>query len=331
MSLSLEEFKERFINDLLGIHWRHWPAVGVSSHVQPEGYWTVDLEAMIVSTLTVGLHDSRLLSASLEWLIKNGQWLNLSRLKRIVRVFMKPLPGSSEPLLTPGVFKLMTDTHNKFPHKTIFSKRSDIHDSENDDVKKYEEIFSAFQIKGVVTEPKVQQPSLLQLLLRSVFGVDARVEVLIYLLLNPGGNSNSIAREVFYDQKNVYRILGRWAKAGVVTKVAGKKIGDYYLERESEWLNVLGLKEKPGYLNWVRTFLVLDQLAKALSASPWSDDEYLLSSLFRELLQEVRLIGKPLKVRVPEPDSYPGAQYLEPFGRAVLDILGGLKGNNAGR
>ncbi len=331
MSLSLKEFKERFVNDLLEIHWRHWPAAGVSSHVQSEGYWTVDLEAMIVSTLAIGLHDSRLLSASLEWLIKNGQWVNLYRLKRIVKVFLETSPGANGPVLTPGVFTLMTDTHNKFAQKTIFSKGSDTHDPESVNVKKYEEIFSVFQIKGVVTEPKVQQPPLLQLLLRSIFGVDARVEVLIYLLLNPGGNSNSIAREVFYDQKNVYRILGKWAKAGVVTKVAGKKIGDYYLERESEWLNVLGLKEKPGYLNWVRTFLVLDQLGKALSASPWSDDEYLLSSLFRDLLPEVRLIGKPLKVRVPEPDSYPGAQYLEPFGRAVLDILGGLKGNNARR
>ncbi len=33
------------------------------------------------------------------------------------------------------------------------------------------------------------------------------MEVLIYLLSNESGNSNAIAKEIFYDQKSVYRIL----------------------------------------------------------------------------------------------------------------------------
>jgi len=43
---------------------------------------------------------------------------------------------------------------------------------------------------------------------------------------------------------------------------------------------------------------VLDRLAKALSTSPWADDEYLLSSLFRDLFNEGKSIGKSLNKKV---------------------------------
>lgn len=92
MRLSLKEFKERFYNALLDIHWKHWTALGVVSHVKPERKWIIDLEPLIVSTLTIGLKDKRLLSSSIEWLIKNGEWINLSRLKRIAKVFQNDFP-----------------------------------------------------------------------------------------------------------------------------------------------------------------------------------------------------------------------------------------------
>ncbi len=84
MEASLREFKGKFYNALLDIHWKHWTALGVASHVKPEKTWIIDLEPLIVSTLAIGLQDKRLLSSSTEWLIKNGEWINLSRLKRIL-------------------------------------------------------------------------------------------------------------------------------------------------------------------------------------------------------------------------------------------------------
>jgi hypothetical protein len=112
MELSLKEFRERFYHDLIEIHWRHWSALGVSTHVKPERYWIIDLEPLIISTLAIGLRDKRLLSSSLEWLIKNGEWMNLSRLKRIMKVFAKTFPGSKEPLIHPEIFELLVDTYN---------------------------------------------------------------------------------------------------------------------------------------------------------------------------------------------------------------------------
>jgi len=112
--LSLKGFRKNFFNDLLEIHWKHWTTLGVASYIQPEKYWIVDLEALIVSTLTIGLLDKRLLSSSLEWLMKNGQWINLSRLKRISEFFKKPFPGAQEPLIVPEIFELLIDKYNKY-------------------------------------------------------------------------------------------------------------------------------------------------------------------------------------------------------------------------
>jgi len=289
--------------------------------VKPEKYWIIDLESLIISTLTIGLNDKRLLSSSVEWLIKNGDWMNLSRLKRIVKIFSKPLPLSKEHLLSPEIFDLLLETYNKNARNKIIFKKTDLYLPEGNTFNEYKNIFYSFKIRDVVTKPKLQNPALLQLLLRGIFGIDARTEILIYLLVNDNGNSNSIAKEIFYNQKNVYKLLERWANARIVTKISQNKLSSYSLNRKKELLQAMGLKNMLKYLNWARTFLVLDQIAKAIAIPQWSDDEYLLSSFSRELLDDVKLIAKSLNVNVPEPTSFPGKRYFSPFASMALNIL----------
>ena len=321
MEASLREFKEKFYNALLDIHWKHWTALGVASHVKPEKTWIIDLEPLTVSTLAVGLHDKRLFSSSVEWLIKNGEWINLSRLKRILKVFLEPSPGLKEPALLPEILGLFIDTYNKNVRNKIKFLKSDSDGPRKNLVSEYKSFFSAFKVRNIITEPRLYHPSLIQLLLRSIFGVDAHTEILIYLLSNESGNSNSIAKEIYYNQKNVYTILEKWSRVQMVTKISEQKILRYSLNRKDELLYAFGLKETRKYINWTRTFLLLDRLSKALSTPPWSDDEYLLSSLFRDFFDESKLIGKSLGVNMPEPAHYPGKQYFSPFALGVVGIL----------
>jgi len=321
MEISLREFKEKFYNVLVDIHWKHWTALGVTSHVKPEKTRIIDLEPLIISTLTIGLQDKRLLSSSIEWLIKNGEWINLSRLKRIIKAFLVQLPGLRGPTFYPEILELFVDTYNKNArYKIKFGKINSYKEEENV-IQEYKHFFNNFKMRYVATGPKLQIPSLIQLLLRNVFGVDARTEILIYLLANESGNSNSIAKEIYYNQKNVYTVLERWYHAQMVTKLSGNKTASYSLSRRNELIHAIGLKEIPNYLNWTRTFLFFDRLAKALSTPPWSDDEYLLSSLFRDLFNESKSIGKFLNINIPDPDHYPGKQYFSPFALGILSIL----------
>jgi hypothetical protein len=328
MEIPLTEFKERFFDNLIEIHWRQWTALGVASHVKPEKTWIVDLEPLIISTLTIGLHDKRLLSSSVEWLIKNGEWINLSRLKRIVKVFSERLPELKAPPLYPEILEMFVDTYNRNARYKIKYPKIDLYKAENNVMNDYKTFFNHFKVRNVTSGPKLQLSSLIQLLLRNIFGVDARTEILIYLLAHEGGNSNSIAKESFYNQKNIYTILERWSNAQMATKISEQKNHRYSLNRKKELLHAIGLKEMPNYLNWTRTFLFLDRLAKALSISPWSDDEYLLSSLYRDSFNEAKSIGRFLHINTPEPIHYPGKQFFSPFALGVLRILNRLsKGN----
>lgn len=321
MEIRLREFKEKFFDSLIEIHWRQWTALGVASHVKPEKTWIVDLEPLIISTLTIGLHDKRLLSSSVEWLIKNGEWINLSRLKRIVKVFSERLPELKAPPLYPEILEIFVDTYNRNARYKIKCPKIDLYKAEDNVMNDYKTFFNHFKVRNVTTAPKLQLSSLIQLLLRNIFGVDARTEILIYLLAHEGGNSNSIAKEIFYNQKNIYTILERWSHAQMATKISEQKISRYSLNRKKELLDAIGLKEMPNYLNWTRTFLLLGRLAKALSISPWSDDEYLLSSLFRDSFSETKSIGRSLHINTPEPTHYPGKQFFSPFALGVLNIL----------
>jgi hypothetical protein len=326
MELSLKEFKGKFYDDLIEIHWKHWTTLGVASHVQPEKKWIIDLEPLILSTLAIGLNDKRLLSSSVEWLIKNGEWMNLSRLKRNIRVFTEQIPELKRSSVTPKIFELFVSVYEKTTHKKIVLGKYDSYGSEENVIKEYETFFDTFKVRSVTTEPKLQHPSLIQLLLRNIFGVDARAEILIYLLTNASGNSNSISKEIFYSQKNVYSVLEKWSHAQMVTKISEQKIPRYSINRKRELLHAVGLNEIPNYLNWTRTFLLLTRLAKALSTPPWSEDEYLLSSLFRDLSKESRLIGKSLNLNTPGPLQYTGKGYFSPYASGILRMLKRLGG-----
>ncbi len=328
MELSLKDFRQQFEEGFLLIHWRHWSALGVASHAEPEEKRLVDLEALAVSTLTLGLRDRRLFNASLEWLLNYGEWLNLPRLKRIAGAFMKPpqtASPSTGPLLDSTVFELLGRTLHKFGRKVWSVKGTAEPGAPKVGPSEYEAVFKNFQPRGIVTEPAMHRPPLLQIKLRGVFGVDARVETFIYLASHESGNSNAIAREIFYNQKNIYQILERWNKAGVVTKVKGPRAGAFTLERKDEWLNTLDLTVMPVYVNWVQCFWLLHQIARGLSLPPWSEDAYMLSSFFRDIFNEAKRVARPLHVSVAEPDQYPGASYFPPGAASILEVINRLK------
>jgi hypothetical protein len=315
MAISLKEYKERIKENLIEIHWKQWSALGVSSHIPPEDYWIIDVEPLLSSTLAIGLYDKRLLNSCVEWWLKNGDWVNYARLKRVLKVFVSPSANLKEPILNPKVIEILSDTIKRL--KPIAKKFTDFDVSEKIP-QEYEKAFAAFRIRNIVKKIEITKPpSLLQLLLRGYFGIDAHVETFIYLLIHNTGNSNEIAKKIYHSQRNIYTILERWVKAGMLTKLDGV----YSLNKKKDWFRILGLKKTIKYINWVRTFTFLDSFLKAISISKWAENEYSLSSKFREMYTDAAVIGNDLNMQIPEPATYKGAQYFEPFTTAVIEIL----------
>lgn len=318
MRLSLRQFGSRFQDLLLDLHWRQWRALGVSTQIEPSESWFIDLEALVNSTLAVGLEDRRLLGVALEWLTCYGSWVNRSRLKRIGRAFTQPVPPARTALVPQFVLEAVDGIVSACgPKDPVLPRRLPA----LADAKEWVQALKAFRSRGVIGDARFNRPVLLQLTLRGMLGMDARAEVLAYLLANPRGNSRSISQAAWVEQKSVYRTLERWIAVGLVAKTSA----GYALARKDHWRRLLSVEPGVGWLNWPRAFRVLDSLFLPTS-SPSSTDTYLVSSLFRDAYAELNTLSPQFDPALPDPARHPGKGYFEPFAEALLMMLRRMRG-----
>lgn len=318
MKTSLKEFKKDFTNQLLDIHWKQWGCLGIGSQLEEGKKWIIDLEALLSSTIFMGRFDKRLFSSVLEWIYEYGEWINVSRLKRIGAYFYQTDDKLNVPLESKGIYHLV---------ENIIKKRWRVDDPKKIQEKAehynlpsdYQQVLERFQLRRVTTEPEFQKPPLLQLLLRGFFGVNARAEVLLYLLYAKEGSSNQIAKTIQFDQKIVYRILEKWTEAGFIDKESGRK----YVVSNPDLYSIL-LKNTDNsvkYLDWTNTFHVLARVLKALNNRPWENDAYLLSSFFRHISKHLKKIARFVNVSISDSNLFKGEEYLSPFIKDIMIIL----------
>jgi hypothetical protein len=320
MTISLNEFKKDFENKLLDIHWRQWACLGVASRLEEEQRWIIDIEALLCSTIFMGQFDKRLFFSALEWAYKYGEWINVSRLKRIGDFFSKNDDKLNISLTSKNIYKLVENSIKK--RRKDDSQRIQEQLSHYNISSEYREILEKFQVREVTTEPEIKKPPLLQLLLRGFFGINARAEVLLYLLYEKEGSSNQIAKTVQFDQKIVYRVLEKWTATGFLVKESGRK---YILAEPDLFSNFLrGADDSVNYLDWIKTFHVLARVMKAIHTGKWQSDSYLLSSFFRHIAEETKRMARHLNMTFPESSLFKGEDYISPFMEAMRNILSQL-------
>lgn len=318
MPQSLKKFKPAFREAWLSLHWRQWQALGLMGNVPGGWEATIDLEALIVSTLAVGLADRRLLLAAVEWLDTYGSLVNFSRLKKMGRSFGAAEKGSGPNC--PGLQALALVSELLVKNGKRGFMAAPVGDEAGYPAE-YRRALAGYKPRRLVSLPgRLSGAACLQLTARSLLGNDARADALAYLLLNRDGNPHEISREINSDYKNVYLIMEGWRRAGITERrgkaeaLAGKKV----------WLELLAVPARTRYVNWRRFLSALCQVDAALNQPPWSGDEYLLSSLFRDLHPEMGTAAEAAGVRLPEPELFKGGGYFGPFAGAVLELLGNL-------
>ena len=318
MKTSLEEFNKHIHNLILDIHWKQWECLGLGSRLEEEKSWIIDLEALLGSTIFIGQFDKRLFSSALEWAYEYGDWINVSRLKRIGAYYYKDDDRLNVPLAPKNIYELVENTIKKMSRvddPTKIQRQVEKYNLPNE----YQQILENFQVRGVTSEPEVQRPPLLQLQLRGLFGVNARAEVLLYLLNEKEGSSNQIAKTVKFDQKIVYRILEKWTKAGFIDKESGRT---YVMSHPDQFSNLLKRTDDPvNYLDWINIFHVLARIMKAMQTRPWESDHYLLASFFRHISKDMKRMARSVGVFISESNLFKGEEYILPFITDVTNIL----------
>ena len=83
--MLLTDFRAEFRDRLLTILWRQWTALGVAGSQEGWTATVIDPEALLLITCSIARSDPRLFDAVLEWLRLNGQYINVQRIKRMLR------------------------------------------------------------------------------------------------------------------------------------------------------------------------------------------------------------------------------------------------------
>lgn len=309
----LTGFKETLKEKLLELHWQQWCTLGVSSYVK-ETKNIIDLESLIISSLLMGNYDKRLLSACLEWIKNNKEWVSVSRIKQIGKYFSQVDPGLKKSLVPKALIECIPLLLTVGIPEKEFKKLDDQHIPED-----YKNILLTLEDRGVTAAPVVQKYPLLQLYFRGIFGINARTEIFLFLTFEEKGNSNQIAREIYYDQKIVYRILKKWTASGFTSEEPREKETLYFLKTGRELAK--NIKIRGRYVNWCRIFYFLSRLLTFASTEPWVNDAYLLSSLFRDVSGEVAIMGRYFNILLPENNLFKGENLFSPFAAALFKIL----------
>ena len=83
--MLLRNFKQNFLDKVLQILWNQWAALGVPGYSGTGKKYFADPEALIIATSIFGRYDPRLFDGMMDWLQTNGRYINIQRLKNILK------------------------------------------------------------------------------------------------------------------------------------------------------------------------------------------------------------------------------------------------------
>lgn len=306
--MSQKNFKDIFFDNVIDFLWRQWSALGVLGESVAKENWTIDPEALIVFTLVMARYEPRLFDEVMDWLVKNGQWVDMQRLRGILRKrddnTRRLIGAVSEFLSLQGQerkWKNLADFYLKnIPqsHEILFKEK----EPQTVEMLRIPEKDSSFAKYGYDRNPlkplgKSREISptagpTIRFMLRALFGVGSRAECILYLLTHDGGHPSELASAIGISTRGAQDALIELAKSGLVlTRSRGKRKIEYWLSQERWWefLSRGSLDEikRPVWLDWIALYGALVEVWNALNEIEKTESEYLKSSRLRDAMEMV--------------------------------------------
>ena len=336
MNQSLKTFKDEYQNLVLNFLWRQWSALGVAGQASGEDAWIIDPEALLLLTCTMGRHEPRLFDEALDWLQENGRFINVMRLKRILRTekfageralaavaaclskgteAMKwkllaesvPQPQVAEEFFIPPDGKPQPVLGEPEPHFVRYGfKRGPL------------------RLRGRSQKFRPAQATNLALQLRALIGINVRCEIVLYLLTHEAAHPSQIAREAYYFERAVQGTLVDMNQSGVVGLRARGREKHYWLKPE-HWAALLNRPAVfPQWVTWPPLFSALERIwLKVNDPGLEALDPLLQSSELRQLMAEVRpaIERSRFDKNLSDNREYLGEKYLPVFLADVIKLL----------
>ncbi len=344
MKKPLHDFSTELVKRVVAFLWRQWGQVGLASaSVEPRDGWAVDPEALLLLSSTFARYDPRLFDEILDWLVKNANFINIPRLKSLLRRF----EFSGQPVIAAVAERIMEANHRlnwRIPAVPTGGKPAalfwDVVGKPLPDFGPPDPMFLAagfkrgkVELRGLSRRFNAVMPECALLRLRALFGVSARADVMLHLLTHEVAHPSGIARDTGFSQKNVQdTLVDMTASMFVHTVQFEGRMKHYFVQKEDRY-RFLYQPEKPNlmprWVTWPPIFLVLEILlaeTRRLGSQPLSD--LLLASELRRLASRIQPIVNraDLSQAFSDPARHPGVAYTPVFMRETGKWLAGVLG-----
>lgn len=333
------DFRNLFLESMLNFLWRQWSALGVLGEARTEDSWAIDPEPLLLLSLEVDRYEPRLFDEVLDWLVVNGEWIDMQRLRGILR---RKDPGTRNLMGAVAEFLTNQSSERKWKNLANYCKIKGLKESfsavplfSNKDGRPHPLVnepdpsfLSAgfnrppIKVRRLTREVPITAQNTIRFLLRALFGVGSRAECLIYLLTHEAGHPSEVAKAIGLSIRGTQDALIDLSRSGLVLRrVKGKRKIEYWLSHERWWgfLSEGSVTEikKPIWIDWIalcgalsKVWTTLNEIAKeGLS-------DYMRSSRLREALEAVGnefsksgLDIPPIPGRNVKPQDYEEAFY----------------------
>jgi hypothetical protein len=220
----------------IALAWGAWVELGVSGWTATHREWAIDPEPLVVFTAFLADEDPRLRDEATDWCIRNWRYVSKTRLRNLVRDQPQDVHGAF------GVFAATVGEHAGVTWPYASEPRR-------------------FIVTGRSATPQLDQPSMVWLRLRAMFGLGARTEILRHFLAQEDGRASVAAISVAtnYTKRNVAEECEALEQAGVLgVRPVGNRFY-YSLAKRSELEAFVGTM--PAYRpNWTAMLNVARQL-----------------------------------------------------------------------
>lgn len=344
MNMLLKDYKIEFREKMLTFLWRQWVSLGVIGNAVPWKGSVIDPEALLLVSCTVGRYDPRLFDAVLDWLTINGRYLNIQRMKRMLsaesfsgKMVLKAIAATVKTSVNGKKWAQLAEISQKrgMVNEPLFFLRDG---RDLPVVKKEDAIFSAYGFsrecfqenhdRNVAQQFRPEPDCNLLLKLRAFLGVNARCELLTYLLMQGQGSPRAVARSCGYSPPAVTKTLAEMQDSGyLVSRELGRR--RLYTLIPETWSNLL-LVDEPGpkWYSWGPLFSALEKIWLFLLRSDLFELSLLAqSSDLRRLLRKAiipKLNQSGCKFIFGDDTAFPGEELIPIFVDRIRNLLNRL-------
>lgn len=265
MKNSLKNSHDKLLEELVGFVWRQWTTLGAPGNRATQGDWMIDPEALFLLTTRVGRYDSRLMDLSLDWLHSHGKMINLQRLGKVHGMW-----GMGDDLVFRSIKAILGE-------QSVMRKwRSpagllDIPILPEEDEPLFHAMSGNFVLLGEEKDPRFARFGLLRpqwkprsecrfpspnlapnliFVLRSLFGLTARAEIMAWLLTHESGHPAAIAKATGYFSKSIQTTLAEMEASGQIRSSRDGRERNYWLNR-ADWNFLVKWKQPSGFPRWI--------------------------------------------------------------------------------